>query len=39
MFSYSNTFVSNELSGMDFYAASVFADADLFSVDMEFGNS
>jgi hypothetical protein len=30
MFSYGNMFVSNELSGKDFYEASVFADANLF---------
>jgi hypothetical protein len=30
MFSCGNMLVSNELSGMDFYEASAFADADLF---------
>jgi hypothetical protein len=30
MFSYVNTLVNNELSGMDFYEASAFADAVLF---------
>jgi hypothetical protein len=30
MFSYGNTLVGKDLSGMDFYEASAFADADLF---------